>query len=385
MHAAEKHKRALDSYRHGRFDDALGLLGEALEEEETSERWNDWASAQLAVRRLAEAERGFRRALQLDPDNPEACANLGALLATLGRHSEALPYLEKSELRLAGSEKTVIQKLIAECRRAVGARNGHTETQNPPASDIRRALTLQTSALNQIVLRLLAIENRLANSEAPRQPSAAPGAPKETDVIPTVDMSEVFSATTEIRLRAPAPGIPSVSLPELCLLVHLLLRSNARTIFEIGTFVGRTTLNLALNSRKEARIYTLDFPAGRQDGYSAGSLFQRTPLKKKITQFFGESSSFDFSKFFGAIDFIFIDASHTYEHALSDSLNALRMLRAGRGTIVWHDYGWQGVAPALNKLFREDKRLAGMRHIEGTSLVFAEIGPQRRTARAVRA
>ena len=379
MHAAEIHQRALDSYRRGQFSNAVDLLGQALQEQETSERWNDWASVQLAVRRLTDAERGFRRALQLDPDNPEACSNLGALLATRGRYSEALPYLEKGELTVSEAERGVVQKLVAECRRAISSTNGGAGTASTPLEGIRRALSLQTSALNQIALRLVAIENQLAHGgHAPPAKSATSGA-TGTDVIPKIAMAEVFSATAEIRLLAPAPGIPSVSLPELCLLIHLLVRSNARTIFEIGTYVGRTTLNLALNSRKEARIYTLDFPRGTHDGYSAGSLFQRLPLKKKITQLYGESSSFEFSKYFGTVDFVFIDASHTYEHALSDSLNALKMLRRGRGTIAWHDYGWQGVAPALNKLFAEDKRLAGMRHIESTSLVFAEIGPNPRT------
>jgi predicted O-methyltransferase YrrM len=378
MLAVEKHEQALASYRCGHFADAVGLLGQALQEEESSERWNDWASAQLLNRRPAEAEIGYRRALQLDAENPQTSANLGALLASCGRHSEALPYLEKSEPRISEAERGVVQKLVAECRRALSARDSGGETTSLPPVHIQRALALQTSALNQIALRLLAIENQLANG-GHGQPAKAPVAGiKETDVIPKAAMSEIFSAATEIRLLAPAPGIPSVSLPELCLLIHLLVRSRARTIFEIGTYVGRTTLNLALNSRKEARIYTLDFPRGTHDGYAPGSLFQRTPLKKKITQLYGESSSFDFSEYFGTVDFVFIDASHTYEHALSDSRNALEMLRSGRGTIAWHDYGWQGVAPALNKLFREDKRLSGMRHIEGTSLVFADIGPKPR-------
>jgi hypothetical protein len=33
----------------------------------------------------------------------------------------------------------------------------------------------------------------------------------------------------------------------------------------------------------------------------------------------------------------------------------------GRRTIIRHDYGWQGVAPAPNKLYRENQRLADMR------------------------
>lgn len=379
MHVPGKHERALDSYRRGRFDDAVHLLGEALHERETSELWNDWASAQIAARRIADAERGLRRALELNPDNLDAAANLGALLAASGRYSEALRFLEQSESRLAGEEKNIVQRLLTKCRQTATDREPKPADVPAPAAGILRALSLQTSALNHMLLRLLAIENLLAGDGHEQPMKSSSELRSETNVIPKIAMSRVLTDATEIRLRAPAPGIPSVTLPELCLLIHLLRRSQARIIFEFGTYVGRTTLNFALNSGKASRIYTLDFPSEKQigHGYSAGSLFARTRLKEKITQLYGESSSFDFSKYFSTADFIFIDASHTYEHALSDSLNALKLLRGGRGTIVWHDYGWQGVAPVLHKLYRDDKRLAGMRHIEDTTLVYAEVGAKR--------
>ena len=38
-------------------------------------------------------------------------------------------------------------------------------------------------------------------------------------------------------------------------------------IFEIGTFDGRTTLNLALNSPPGCRVYTLDLPPGQGTRY----------------------------------------------------------------------------------------------------------------------
>ena len=379
MQSAEKHQKGLDSYHAGRVEEAVGLFSEALREQETSELWNDWASAQIAARRMADAERGFHRALELDPENAEAAANLGALLATAGRHAEALRFLEQSETRVADDAKEAVRRLATECRCATANGKGNDVEAIPFAKDLRRTLALQASTLNHIAMRLLAIEDLLAKERRERAEESRPAAPKETDVIPKVAMSEVFSATAEIRLLAPAPGIPSVSLPELCLLMHLLLRSRARTILEIGTHVGRTTLNLALNSAAKAHVYTLDFSREmqRRYGYTAGSVFAGSPLKKKITQLYGETMEFDFSKYVGSVDFVFVDASHSYEHALSDSRNALKLLRHGRGTIAWHDYGWEGVAPALNKLYREEKRLSGMRHIADTSLVYVELGGRR--------
>jgi predicted O-methyltransferase YrrM len=379
MQAAEHHQRGLASFRDGNLTDATSLLARAIELEETCERWNDWAAVHLAARHPAEAEIGFRRALSIEPQNPQVILNLGVLLATEGRPEEALPLLERGAPSAAGDEKTALQSLVAQCRQSLASR------VRPPGSDpvlpeLRRVLTPHTTALNNLALRMITIESHLAAlAHAPAPASSFRGAPKvqlrETDIVPKIAMADVFLPGVVVQLASPGPVASSVSLPELCLLIHLMLRARARTIFEIGTNVGRTALNFALNSSASARTYTLDLPLKlqRRYGYRAGSLFYRSSVAKKIKQLYGDSISFDFSPFFNSSDFIFIDGSHAYAHALSDSLNALKLLRRGRGIIAWHDYGWEAVAPALNKLFREEKRLASMRHIEGTSLVFAEV------------
>lgn len=396
MPAAESHALALESFRKGNYADALYLLTDALAEEETGERWNDWATTHLAAHHPAIAERGFRRALNLDPDNLQIALNLGVLLATQERAREALPLLERAEPAAKPDEKPALASLLDQCRRslrlspaAAGATPstaGASVANAALLQEVRRVIAPQVTTLNNIALRLITIEGQLANLASPQNHDHGAassafhgGAPPtqfhETDVIPKVAMSEVFLSRLTMKIAAPAQIESSVSLPELCLLVHLMLRAKARTIFEIGTSVGRTALNFALNSPPAARIFTLDLPRGtqRQFHYRAGSLFHRTPPARKIRQLYGDSLHFDFSHYFDSSDFVFIDGSHAYAHALSDTHNALRLLRRGRGVIAWHDYGWEGVAPALNKFFREDKRLACMRHIEGTSLVFAHL------------
>ena len=72
------------------------------------------------------------------------------------------------------------------------------------------------------------------------------------------------------------------------------------------------------------------------------------------------------------MDFVFVDGSHSYEYVLNDSRLARRLLRKdGDGIIVWHDYGaWRGVTRALNALYRRDSVFQGLKHIEGTTLVY---------------
>lgn len=100
----------------GSLAEASCRLDEALRHEETSPLWNEWALVCTTQNRLREAEEGFCRALELDPHNADAAANLGALLAKQGRRSEAIPFLEMSAERLEGPERDGIARLLAECR-----------------------------------------------------------------------------------------------------------------------------------------------------------------------------------------------------------------------------------------------------------------------------
>jgi predicted O-methyltransferase YrrM len=127
-------------------------------------------------------------------------------------------------------------------------------------------------------------------------------------------------------------------LLDLCLMAKYL---RATRILEIGTLYGRTTLNLAMNTAAEAKIYTVD--SGTDDAgigkrhEDVGRKFRNTPHALKITQIIDDSRRLDL-KAYGWFDFIFIDGDHRYESVKQDSLNCLQVLSPG-GVLAWHDYG----------------------------------------------
>jgi predicted O-methyltransferase YrrM len=149
-------------------------------------------------------------------------------------------------------------------------------------------------------------------------------------------------------------------------------------ILEIGTFEGNTTVNLAANAPASARVFTLDLPPdwGRRyaldvpdlhvnaaTGNLTGRQFIDSPHTDRITQLWGDSAEFDWDAH-GPFDFILIDGCHSYEYAVSDTRNALRVLRPG-GAIVWHDYGMlEDVSRAVDECSRRIKARA----IQGTRL-----------------
>ena len=155
-------------------------------------------------------------------------------------------------------------------------------------------------------------------------------------------------------------------------------------IFEIGTFDGRTSLNLSLSSSADVRVSTLDLVASNEaqlklddgdkhmiDKPLSGSRLWRAKRAGKIaegsvSQLFGDSASFDFSPWHGKCGLVFIDGSHSKEYVLCDSGNALKMVGTD-GIIVWHDYGvWPGVTEGLEDL-ASSKGLK-IQYIKGTSL-----------------
>ena len=131
-----------------------------------------------------------------------------------------------------------------------------------------------------------------------------------------------------------------------------------KLIFEIGTAQGYSAFHFALNTPPDCTIYTLDLPkdsaarthlthADRQisEIYSpdnGGYYFENTDVASKINLLFGDSANFDYSEFYGKVDFFFVDGSHSYEYVQSDTLNAMKCCHPG-SIIAWHDFGRVGV------------------------------------------
>lgn len=202
-----------------------------------------------------------------------------------------------------------------------------------------------------------------------------------TPSLPSVSPDEVTQDGTPIRLFQVEPRDGNVTLLELTVLCRLVRERSPRAVFEIGTFDGRTTLNLAANAPDEATVHTLDLPPNQPTAYAlaaadykfvdkpaSGARLVGTAYASRVTQLYGDSATFDFSPY--RADFVFVDGSHAYEYVMSDSVRALELLGDEPGTIVWHDYGaWDGVTRGLQELAATDSRFRGLRWVAGTTLV----------------
>ncbi|HEX2721737.1 MAG TPA: class I SAM-dependent methyltransferase [Gemmatimonadaceae bacterium] len=212
---------------------------------------------------------------------------------------------------------------------------------------------------------------------------------RERPAIPLVTIDTLTAESTRVSIREVAGVDGNVTERELIVIARLVAATGAKNIFELGTFDGRTTLNMASNAGEGARVFTLDLPAGSADATSAaldpheskytdkaisGTRYRGTDVEERITQLYGDSGTFDFTPFRASIDFIFVDGSHAYRYVVNDSLHSLDM-RSPTGIIAWHDYGrWDGVTRALNDLYRTRPEFENLRQIEGTTLAILRRG-----------
>ena len=207
---------------------------------------------------------------------------------------------------------------------------------------------------------------------------------REPVELPSVDMASIAATRQLLDVREIHAVDGNVTERELIVLCTLIRAANPGSLFELGTFDGRTTLNLAANSREGAIVHTLDLPQSAigssvapmhahevqyADKSISGARFAGSDVERRIDQLYGDSGTFDFTGYYNRMDFVFVDASHTYEYVINDSLHALKMLRDGKGTIVWHDYGrWDGVTRALNELRRLKPEFVDLHYVLGTTL-----------------
>ncbi len=220
--------------------------------------------------------------------------------------------------------------------------------------------------------------------------------PTEEERLPILPLYSVLPSELGLTLLEPLAEGGNVTMLELMVIAKLARGVQPAAAFEIGTFDGRTTLNLAANLPSEGHVYTLDLPkAGLGetafelapgegafvDKKESGTKFKGTNYSNQITQLFGDSATFDYSSFTAKMGLVFVDGSHAYDYVLKDSATALRL--AGEGAIIlWHDYqqDWPGVIRALNELQQSNPECAGLQRIEGTTLVILKRENTRRSA-----
>jgi glycosyltransferase involved in cell wall biosynthesis len=179
----EEHEQALRLFEQGKYEDAAKILSVTLNTRETSEIWNDWATAQLMLGKAADSEEGYRRALELDPQSTRAAGNLGALLATCGRVREAIPLLERAANKSAGVEHEQLLRLIQTFRTQTPS-NGENSLEEPILLQMARVIRQQSQAIAALTNRVAALESGPAWPQASPLPSSPAIRQAATDAAP---------------------------------------------------------------------------------------------------------------------------------------------------------------------------------------------------------
>jgi predicted O-methyltransferase YrrM len=184
--------------------------------------------------------------------------------------------------------------------------------------------------------------------------------------IPTEELLSVLPAAGEMQIDLHYEfSWWNIDANSLAALTALALSTKAEQIFEFGTYTGVATRQLA-TSCPTATIHSIDFPIDAAAHFTPGQAFHGTPEAERITQLYGDSSSFDFAPFYNQMDLVFVDAGHEYGDVSIDSANALKMVKS-TGIVVWDDYtSWTGVRRCINELQKE----LPIVHLAGTRLAF---------------
>ena len=169
-----------------------------------------------------------------------------------------------------------------------------------------------------------------------------------------------------------------------------VLSKKSYNIFEFGTCSGKTTYLFALNSPREAKIFSITLPpqnlssqvkeqkdnsvafrnAILESKYEKFMFSLDPELKNKIKVIFQDSKNLDIGKYENLFDLIFIDGGHSYSCVKNDTEKALKMIKKN-GFIFWHDYSigkksHKDIYFYLNSQ-RKDHEIF---HIKNTSLCF---------------
>jgi len=180
-------------------------------------------------------------------------------------------------------------------------------------------------------------------------------------------------------------SVPSYAadLVSMCMLCQL---AKPKVILEIGTLYGSGALHWALNA-PEAEVYTLDLPPKTAPSLATTHVdrdevgrhasgrpmeFEGMPEAKRIHCLYGDSATYDFSRFSGQVDLLFIDGAHSYQYVRNDTLRTLPCCKPG-SVIAWHDYGRVGFNGVSKWLHEFSKQGRAIYRIPGGSLAYTKV------------
>jgi predicted O-methyltransferase YrrM len=210
--------------------------------------------------------------------------------------------------------------------------------------------------------------------------------------IQAIEMRHLIPDPPSIKMLEADAANGNVTEWELLSIVMIVASCKPEACFEIGTFDGRTALNMAANLAPGGHVYTLDLPPADADRTAlsiahgdehfirkteSGARFKGTPYANHITQLWGDSATFDYAPYEGKMDVVFVDGAHSYAYVKKDTETALRLLKPTGGFILWHDYGsmyWKDLTRAMNEIYRDEPRLRGMVRVQGSVLVVCRVG-----------
>jgi tetratricopeptide (TPR) repeat protein len=361
---ADPYKEGLRLYEAGRYVEAYQYLAKALQHGETSQRWNDWAAAQLALRNVAEAERGFRKAVQMDPGYGQANANLGALLTQQGRKAEAVPFLEKALSGIDAGQKDAIEKLLAHCKQS-GASGANVS--GGALKQIVDSLSQQQLALNSLSVQVATLNDALSRLAPPTVPLVAPSIETRSSDFPIVPQATVLAIPNSFTLLA--AGDPNFGLLELGLIACLMRTAKAKRIFDLSDADGQSALNLAANTASSAQIYRF---SASETGNGVDPQFDLAKYQDRIISILRSQTDCESSDLHHTFDFVLVDAGRERTAVLTDSRLALKLLRSN-GTIVWRNSGEPDshTSATLREVSLVEPGLGNLRRIEKSSLIFA--------------
>jgi hypothetical protein len=195
-------------------------------------------------------------------------------------------------------------------------------------------------------------------------------------------LAELVGKSDHLEVKLPGPCVDSADVGDpgfYYALGAIVGTSRPRAILEIGTFLGVSTLVMAMNA-PEARITTVDLPSDGADAHGltgtdlglsitararCGEAFAQTPYTERITQLRVDSRKLDPASL-GQFDLVFIDGGHTAEIVKADTATAMAIVADG-GSVIWDDYWWyyRDVVKYLNELSDS----LPLHRIEDTNLV----------------